>query len=48
MLNRSSNVAFATNVFGRGEVAEPEAKLEHRTIKLKTNDSRKQKTSRKQ
>ena len=28
----------AANVLGLGEVAEPEAKLEHRTLKLKTND----------
>ena len=24
--------------FGLGEVAEPEAKLEHKTLKLRTND----------
>ena len=29
---------IAQNGFGLGEVAEPEAKLEHRTLKLRTND----------
>jgi len=29
---------MAYNVFGLGEVAEPEVKLKHRTLKLRTND----------
>ena len=28
----------AANGIGLGEVAEPEVKLEHKTLKLKTND----------
>lgn len=31
-------LCIAFNGFGLGEVAEPEAKLEHETLKLKTND----------
>jgi len=30
--------SITANGLGLGEVAEPEAKLEHRTLKLKTND----------
>jgi len=32
------NECWRNNVFGLGEVAEPEAKLEHKTLKLRTND----------
>jgi len=32
------SAGIAPNGFGLGEVAEPEAKLEHRTLKLRTND----------
>ena len=30
--------SIATNGFGLGEVAEPEAKYNYKTLKLKTND----------
>jgi len=32
------SVAMTANVRVLGEVAEPDAKLEHRTLKLRTND----------